>query len=123
MFLAKTITTTLLINLKNSIDDHIVGICYMVRFCITVDMCTINAYENHQSCTNANNQDEIDFLKLLANQLYEQFFRERSEKANYQESSKHVFSEFTILSSNFIPKKFYLEIKNKSKKKTPYICI
>ncbi|KAJ8969167.1 hypothetical protein NQ314_001909 [Rhamnusium bicolor] len=54
----------------------------MALFYRFVNMFSINAYTIHQSCANADRLDRIDFLKLLAKQLYEPLLREKSQKTN-----------------------------------------
>ncbi|KAK9688188.1 Transposase IS4 [Popillia japonica] len=54
----------------------------MAIFYRIVDMCSVNAYVIHQSCANAHKVDRLDFLKLLAKQLYEPLLREQSQKQN-----------------------------------------
>lgn len=54
----------------------------MALFYRIVDMSSVNAYINHQSCADTKRLERLEFLKVLAKQLYEPLLVERSQKTN-----------------------------------------
>lgn len=105
----------------------------MALFYRIVDMCSINAYIIHQSCANTNKLQRIDFLKLLAKQLYEPLLRERSQKTNLPRELKagifrilKISPEAQASDQETLPRnqrQYCFICDPKLKRKTGYLCV
>lgn len=105
----------------------------MALFYRIVDMSSINAYIIHQSCANTDRKDRIDFLKLLAKQLYEPLLRERSQNANLPRELRtgicrilNIALETPADVPDTLPRnerKYCSICDPKLKRKTAYLCV
>lgn len=105
----------------------------MALFYRIVDMSSVNAYIINQSCANAKQTDRLNFLKLLAKQLYEPLLQERSQNAHLPREIKNGIFRILKMSPqtpaddhDILPRnqrKYCSLCDPNLKRKTGYLCV